>query len=257
VPLVLTRDDLIAALAEIRESAPVRADEVTGSTNATAAALADDGAPEWTLVSAGHQTEGRGRLARTWIDEPGRAFILSVVLRPALATARAGLLSLAAGAAMAEAVREVAGRRATCKWPNDVLVGDEKVGGVLLESSVEDERFRWVVVGVGVNLVAPAGVEGAAGIGDVGVRALATAFLQRFKDLYEGEERELASRVRSSWLTVSSTIGRLVEATTSTGGTVTGRAFGIDDFGGLLVSTDDGERRIAFGEVTHLADADA
>jgi BirA family biotin operon repressor/biotin-[acetyl-CoA-carboxylase] ligase len=136
VPLVLTRDDLLAALAEIRESAPVRAEEVTGSTNATAAALADDGAPEWTLVSAGHQTEGRGRLGRTWVDEPGRAFILSVVLRPTLAPARAGIMSLAAGAAMAEAIHEVAGRRATCKWPNDVLIRDGKVGGVLLESSV-------------------------------------------------------------------------------------------------------------------------
>jgi BirA family biotin operon repressor/biotin-[acetyl-CoA-carboxylase] ligase len=253
---VLTRDDLLAALAAIRESAPVRADEVTGSTNATAATLADEGAPEWTLVSARHQTDGRGRLGRTWVDEPGRSLILSVVLRPAIAPARAGLLSLAAGAAMAGAVREVAGRRATCKWPNDVLVREGKVGGILLGSSVEDERFRWVVVGVGVNLVAPAGVEGAAGIGEVGVRALATAFLERFHGLYEGEERELPSRVRSSWLTVSSTIGRLVEATTTTGGTVAGRAFGIDDFGGLLVSTDDGERRIAFGEVTYLDDAE-
>jgi BirA family biotin operon repressor/biotin-[acetyl-CoA-carboxylase] ligase len=253
----LTRDDLLAVLAAIRESALVRADEVTGSTNATAAGLADDGAPEWTLVSAGHQTDGRGRLGRTWLDEPGRALLLSVVLRPAIAPARAGILSLATGAAMAEAIREVAGVDATCKWPNDVLVGEAKVGGVLLESSVEEERLRWVVVGVGVNLVAPDDVEGAAGIGDVGTRALAIAFLRRLHALYEGEERELALRVRSSWLTVSSTIGRLVEATTSTGGTVAGRAVGIDDFGALQLSTDDGERRVAFGEVTHLADVEA
>jgi BirA family biotin operon repressor/biotin-[acetyl-CoA-carboxylase] ligase len=252
---MLTRDDLLAALAEIRESAPVRADEVTGSTNATAAALAEDGAPEWTLVSAGHQTDGRGRLGRSWVDEPGRAILLSIVLRPVMAPARSGILSLAAGAAMAEAIREVAGRRATTKWPNDVLLGEEKVGGVLLESSVQDERFRWVVVGVGVNLEAPP-VEGAAGLGDVGPRALAIAFLRRFHALYEGEERELAGRVRSAWLTVSSTIGRLVEATTTSGDVTTGRAVGVDDFGGLLLSTDDGERRVAYGEVTHLGDAE-
>ena len=253
---MLTRDDLLAALAAIRESAPVRADEVTGSTNATAAELAEAGAPAWTLVSAGHQTEGRGRLGRTWVDAPGRAFLLSIVLRPAMAPARAGIVSLAAGAAMAEAIREVTGRRATTKWPNDVLLGDEKVGGILLESSIQDERFRWLVVGVGVNLVAPPGVEGAAGLGDVvGVRALAIAFLRRLHELYEGEERELAGRVRSSWLTVSSTIGRLVEATTADGTVVTGRAVGVDDFGGVLLSTDDGERRVAYGEVTHLGDA--
>ena len=254
---MLTRDDLLAALAAIRESAPVRADEVTGSTNATAAALAEEGAPEWTLVSAGHQTDGRGRLGRTWVDEPGKALIVSTVLRPTVAPARAGILSLAAGAAMAETIREVAGRSATCKWPNDLLVRDQKVGGILLETSVEREAFRWVVLGVGVNLVAPAGVDGAGGIGEVGSRGLLIGFLQRFHDLYEGEERELPGRVRSSWLTVSSTIGRLVEAETAAGGTIVGRAFGIDDFGGLLLSTDDGERRVAFGEVAHLADADA
>jgi len=98
---VLTRDDLIAALAAIRVSAPVRADEVTGSTNASALAMAEDGAPAWTLVAAGHQTDGRGRLGRTWTDVPGRAVLVSVVLRPALPPARLGLLSLAAGAAVA------------------------------------------------------------------------------------------------------------------------------------------------------------
>ena len=253
---MLTRDDLLAALAAIHESAPVRADEVTGSTNATAAALAEDGAPEWTLVTAGHQTEGRGRLGRAWVDEPGKALILSVVLRPASAPSRAGILSLAAGAAMAEAIREVAGRPATCKWPNDLLVRDAKVGGVLLESSVEEERIRWVVVGLGVNLVPPTGVEGAGGIGDVGTRALLIGFLERFHDLYEGEERELPGRVKASWLTVSSTIGRVVEGTTASGDTVVGRAVGIDDFGGLLLSTDAGERRVAFGEVVHVGDAE-
>lgn len=252
---MLTRDDLLAALAAIRESAPVRADEVTGSTNATAAGLAADGAPEWTLVSARHQTAGRGRLGRSWADEPDRAFLLSVVLRPTIAPTRAGILSLAVGAAMAEAIREVAGREATCKWPNDLLVGDEKVGGILLESAIEDERFRWVVLGVGVNLVAPPDVAGAAGIGEVGVRSLAVAFLRGLHGLYEGEARELPGRVRTAWLPLSSTIGRLVEATTTEGRTVAGRAVGIDDFGALLLSTDDGERRVAFGEVAHVGDA--
>ncbi|HEX6130429.1 MAG TPA: biotin--[acetyl-CoA-carboxylase] ligase, partial [Actinomycetota bacterium] len=141
---MLTRDDLIAALAAIRVSAPVRADEVTGSTNATALAMAEDGAPAWTLVAAGHQTDGRGRLGRTWTDVPGRAVLVSVVLRPALPPARLGLLSLAAGAAVAEAIREQAGVDAEVKWPNDVRVGDRKVGGVLAEASVADERIRHV-----------------------------------------------------------------------------------------------------------------
>ncbi len=174
------------------------------------------------------------------------------MLRPTLAPARAGLLSLAAGASMAGAIREVAGRSATCKWPNDVLVDGAKVGGILSESSVAGERLRHVVVGVGVNLEAPPGVEGAAGIGEVGSRGLLVAFVTRLHGLYEGEDLELAARVKSAWLPLSSTMGRVVEAATTDGRTARGRAFGLDDFGGLLLSTDEGERAVAFGEVQHL-----
>ena len=100
---MLTREDLLKALGAIHVTAPVRADEVTPSTNATAAAMAHDGAPQWTLVSAAHQTDGRGRLGRAWEDVPGRALMFSMVLRPSgLAPNRAGLLSLLAGAAMTD-----------------------------------------------------------------------------------------------------------------------------------------------------------
>lgn len=249
---MLTRDDLIQALSAIRVTAPVRADEVTGSTNATARAMAEDGAPEWTLVAAGHQTEGRGRLDRTWIDVPGRALLCSVVLRPEVPPSRAGLLSLLAGACMAQAVRDVAGRQAVCKWPNDILVHDAKVGGVLLESSIRDDRLAYVVIGVGVNLDPPADVESAAGLGDVGLRELLTSFLAQLGGAYRAVEPSLPERVRNAWLPVSSTIGQLVRARTTAGNEVTGRAVGIDDFGSLQLSTDAGEARVAFGEVEHL-----
>lgn len=249
---MLTRDDLLHALAQIHETAPVRADEVTGSTNATAAAMAEDGAPQWTLVAASHQTAGRGRLGRTWEDVGGRALLVSVILRPSLSANRAGLLSLLAGASMATAIREVAGRPATCKWPNDLLVEARKVGGILLESSLRDERLASVVVGIGVNLEPPPGVEGAAGIGDVRLRDLLTSFLVRFHGVYEAETPSWEERVRGAWLPVSSTIGQLVGATSASGEVVRGRAVGIDEFGGLRLSTDRGEARVVFGEIAHL-----
>jgi BirA family biotin operon repressor/biotin-[acetyl-CoA-carboxylase] ligase len=250
--MMLTSEDLEQALSAIRVSVPVRAEEVTASTNATAASMAEDGDPEWTLVSAAHQTEGHGRLGRTWEDVPGRALMFSFVLRPALSPNRAGLLSLLAGASMAQAIREVAGRRATCKWPNDLLVRDRKVGGILLESSVENERFRHVVVGVGVNLDPPPGVEGATGLGDVPMRHLLSAFLVRFQQVYDAGEPSWEERVRNAWLPVSDTMGRLVEATVATGEVVRGRAVGIDGFGGLRLSTDTGEAKVSFGEIRHL-----
>jgi BirA family biotin operon repressor/biotin-[acetyl-CoA-carboxylase] ligase len=252
---VLTRDDLLKALAAIHVTAPVRADEVTPSTNETAAAMAEDGAPQWTLVAAGHQTDGRGRMGRTWEDVPGKALMFSLVLRPSgLAPNRAGLLSLLAGAAMADAIRSQSGRRARTKWPNDLLVDGKKVGGILLESALEGGTIRHVIVGMGVNLQAPDDVAGAGGIGQVSMRDLLAAFLLRFEDIYTAVEPSFPERVRVAWLPTAATIGQLVEATTTNGEVVTGRAVGIDEFGALRLSTDHGEVKVGFGDVEHLGD---
>src|SRR5438067_10339900 len=118
--------------------APVQWDEVTESTNATALDLAAKGEPEWSLVVAEHQTEGRGRLGRTWISEPGGSLLFSIVLRPNLDPERGLLLTLLAGLAMAEACNAVTGADVRCKWPNDLLLGDRKVGGILAEARLRD-----------------------------------------------------------------------------------------------------------------------
>jgi BirA family biotin operon repressor/biotin-[acetyl-CoA-carboxylase] ligase len=249
---VLTRDDLLAALAAIHESASVRADEVTGSTNETAAAMAEAGAPAWSLVAAAHQTAGRGRLDRGWVDVPGRAVLLSVVLRPEVAPNRVGLLALAGGAAMARAIRSTTGRQVACKWPNDLLLDGRKVGGVLATSRIHGGRVAWVVIGVGVNVDAPPGIEGAGALGEVDPRALVVAFVTELHRIVEATEVPLDARVRSAWLPVASTIGELVEATTTDGAVVVGRAVAVDGFGGLVLSTDHGERTVAFGDVRHL-----
>jgi BirA family biotin operon repressor/biotin-[acetyl-CoA-carboxylase] ligase len=249
---VLTRDDLLQVLAAITVTAPVRSDEVTPSTNATALELAEAGEPEWTLVAASHQTEGRGRLGRPWVDVPDGALLVSFVLRPALPPARVALLSLLAGATMAEAIRATTGRRVTCKWPNDLLLHDAKVGGILLESSVAGGSVRYVVIGVGVNLEPPPDQAGAEGIGVVGLPELLEAFLTRFARVYKTSDSAFGERVRSAWLPRSATIGQVVRARTLDGREVTGRAVGVDDFGSLLLSTDTGEARVGFGEVEHL-----
>jgi BirA family biotin operon repressor/biotin-[acetyl-CoA-carboxylase] ligase len=251
---VLSTADLRNALAAIKVTAPVRSDEVTPSTNATAASMAEDGAPEWTLVAAGHQTEGRGRLGREWVDVPGRALMCSVVLRPTTQPNKSGLFSLLAGASMAGAIRDETGLPATCKWPNDVLLGHAKVGGILMESNVRDGRFHHVVLGVGVNLDPPAGVPDATGLGDVEMRRLFRTFLVRLHDGYVAQEPSLVERVRATWMPVSATIGQLVEARTTLGEVVVGRAVDLDDFGGLRLSTDSGTATVAFGDIEHLAE---
>ena len=88
------------------------------------------------------------------------------------------------------------------------------------------------------------------------MRELLTAFLVRFANTYTTDDASLPERVRHAWLPVSATIGQVVRATTSDGRTVTGRAVGIDGFGSLQLSTDDGELRVGFGEIEHLRPSD-
>jgi BirA family biotin operon repressor/biotin-[acetyl-CoA-carboxylase] ligase len=112
----------------------------TTSTNDHARELAQAGAPHGTLVTTAQQAAGRGRQGRTWSAPPGRALLLSVVLRDPPA-----LLPLAA----ALAVAEVAGPDAKIKWPNDVLLDGRKVAGILAEGRPQD---GWAVLGVGLNV---------------------------------------------------------------------------------------------------------
>lgn len=243
----MNEERLRRALEAAGLSAPVHWDDVTTSTNDTAMRLASEGAPAWTLVAAGHQTSGRGRAGRSWIDRPGRALLCSVVLRPDLAPERLGLVSLAAGASMAEAATELSGREVLCKWPNDLVVADEKVGGILAESEIVEGAVRYVVVGVGMNLQVPVSVAGAGALGDVDAARLLAGFLASFSRSLERPED-----VPGRWRAVAETLGRRVEAASVEGDAVRGVAVDVDDTGALLVDTDAGRVRVAVGDVLHL-----
>lgn len=112
----------------------------TDSTNLSARALALEGAPHGTLVTAGEQSAGRGRQGRTWSAPPGRALLMSLVLRDP-----PPLLPLIA----AVAVADICGKGAQIKWPNDVLLDGRKVAGILVEGRPQE---RWAVLGIGLNV---------------------------------------------------------------------------------------------------------
>jgi BirA family biotin operon repressor/biotin-[acetyl-CoA-carboxylase] ligase len=249
---VLSEHDLVRALERLGLGAPVRFDEVTGSTQATALAMAAEGAPEWTLVAAGHQTHGRGRIEREWRDAPGRGLLFSIVLRPALAPEDGGLLSLLAGTALVHACREVADQRAACKWPNDVLVAGRKVAGILAESVVTGGRFEHVALGVGVNLGAPPPELPLAGAVEAEAADLLDAFLARFGRGYQPAHPAFAGAVVAAYREVCATVGVRVRAFTTDGDRVEGEAVDVDERGGLVVSTPEGLRAVRFGAVEHL-----
>ncbi len=108
--------------------------------------LLDSNLPEGAVATADHQTGGRGRLGRVWVETPGSSVLCSVLLRPPAGRAVAQL-SLVGGLAVAEAVEGVSGLPALIKWPNDVLVEGRKVAGVLAE-----QRGAAVVLGIGINV---------------------------------------------------------------------------------------------------------
>ena len=119
----------------------------TGSTNADLLALARDGAPEGIVLVADHQTAGRGRLDRRWEAPPGSSLLMSMLFRPPRSVTHLNLVNAAAGIAASDACNEVAGFRPLLKWPNDVVVDDRKLAGILAEVVGQA-----VVVGIGLNV---------------------------------------------------------------------------------------------------------
>ena len=123
----------------------------TDSTNTQAKLLAKAGAPHGTVLIAGHQTGGRGRMGRTFQSPEGKGVYLSVILRPGCQPEDLMHLTCAAGVAMADAVEAVSGIRPNLKWINDLVIGTKKLGGILVEMSVDKGLVDCAVVGIGIN----------------------------------------------------------------------------------------------------------
>ena len=125
---------------------------VTDSTNTDALAAARAGAPHGSVYFADEQVAGRGRGDHAWHSAAGEGLYVSVLLRPAVQAARLPLLPLAAGLAAADAVRETTGLPVDIRWPNDLLIGPRKVGGILVEAKTEASAVAFAVVGIGINV---------------------------------------------------------------------------------------------------------
>jgi BirA family transcriptional regulator, biotin operon repressor / biotin---[acetyl-CoA-carboxylase] ligase len=240
--------------------------EVVASTGSTNADLLARGGPEGQVLVAEEQTAGRGRAGRTWVSVRGASLTFSVLLRPAsVSAAERGWLPLLTGVAVAAAVRSAAGVAAVLKWPNDVLVGDRKLAGILAEQSPPGDA---VVVGVGLNVatphdalpVSPAGlpatsllVEGA----DVARELLLVEILRSLERLYlafRADPDPARSGLLAEYTAACATLGRTVRVELPAGRVLTGVAEGIDRGGRLLVRPAEAPAAIpvSAGDVVHL-----
>jgi BirA family biotin operon repressor/biotin-[acetyl-CoA-carboxylase] ligase len=244
------------------ESGLWRAVEVVGaigSTNAELVARAAAGEAEGLVLVAEHQQAGRGRLDRTWTSPPRAGLTVSVLLRPDVPAARRAWLSLLTGVALAEAVSEVAGVRASLKWPNDLLAPDgAKLAGILAESAGSA-----VVVGVGLNvstrrdelpdtgtsldLVAGAPVDRSAVL-----LGFLRAFERRYRRWTEVLGDPVSSGLARDYLAWCSTVGATVTVTMPDGSALEGVAEAVDWDGRLVVRTAAGVVELASGDVRHV-----
>jgi BirA family biotin operon repressor/biotin-[acetyl-CoA-carboxylase] ligase len=134
--------------------------DTIGSTQDAAHEAAANGASAGTVIVAEAQTAGRGRMGRTWRSEKGAGVWLTVIERPSPDAIE--LLSIRVGLNIA---RALAPRPIRLKWPNDLMLDDRKLGGILIEARWRDERLEWVAIGVGLNLAPPAEEPQAIGLG--------------------------------------------------------------------------------------------
>ncbi|MGA9586241.1 MAG: biotin--[acetyl-CoA-carboxylase] ligase [Terracidiphilus sp.] len=125
---------------------------VTGSTNADALAAARDGAPHGSVFLTDEQTAGRGRGDHTWQSVAGEGLYVSALLRPDIVPAYLPMIPLTAGLAAAWAVGVAAGLNVDIRWPNDLLLGDRKTGGILVESRTDVNGAAFAVIGIGINV---------------------------------------------------------------------------------------------------------
>jgi BirA family biotin operon repressor/biotin-[acetyl-CoA-carboxylase] ligase len=208
--------------------------------------LAAAGAPDGTVVLADEQTAGRGRRGRSWQSPAGTGIWLGFLARPRAESER-GVLALRVGLAVVESLEEL-GVQASLKWPNDVVVSDRKLGGVLCEARWAEGRAKWVAIGIGLNVHRPLPPEltgRAIALDEVAAGATRLQVLERLaprlgslRDAPSLDDAELAAFERHDWLR-----GRVLEAP------VAGTARGIDSDGALLVETETGVERILGGSV--------
>nr|WP_247681631.1 biotin--[acetyl-CoA-carboxylase] ligase [Paenibacillus sp. Marseille-P2973] len=237
--------------------------EVTSSTQEAARLLAEEGAPEGTLVIAEEQTGGRGRQGKRWYSPARKGIWMSLLLRPQRPLSFAPQLTLLTAVAVCRAIRKVTGVDAGIKWPNDLLVQGKKICGILIESVGEDERIKYCIAGIGIDVNVeleelPLELHKVATSlkiesGQTQSRAtLISAVMNELEQLYNLYEEEGFAPIGHLWEALSVTLGKRVTVKTPRGETE-GTAEALDESGALVLLDDTGNHITIFSGDVQLA----
>lgn len=241
----------------IENPLPVYFYECTGSTNAVAADLADNGAPHGTSVFARHQTAGRGRLGRSFVSPDDSGIYMSIVLKPD--DFNPVLITTAAAVAVCRAIEKICGCNPQIKWVNDIYLEGKKVCGILAEAVTDHKtgQITHIILGIGINCrndAIPPELKNIAGAveGNYSINHLAAEVLNQVISLVSDPQ---ADRFINEYKTRSMVIGKTV--TVHKGGLIPGkpgvpaRVLDIDNTGGLVVIYTSGQREtLSTGEIS-------
>ncbi len=227
-----------------------------GSTMDEAHRLAEEGEPEGTAFLTEGETASRGRFNRKWISPRGENLSFTVLLRPS--AAQLPYVNMAATLAVSGAISHLTGLEPSLKWPNDVRIGERKVSGILIETSLEGDEVRFAVVGIGINVnfdpsqfreIAATATSLRAETGEETDRTrLLQEVLEQFDDLY-GAVRGGES-LTDRWAAKLETLGQEVTVRWRDQ-VIKGQAQSVDDQGNLLLARPDGSSfTVTAGEVT-------
>jgi BirA family biotin operon repressor/biotin-[acetyl-CoA-carboxylase] ligase len=233
------------------------------STNSEAYRMAQEGGEEGEVVVANCQMNGRGRLGRRWLSPPGVNLYVSIILRPPIPVRNAPLITLMAAVATAKATKEISGLQPRIKWPNDLLVNNKKVAGLLNEMKGKAGEVEFVVLGIGINVNMTLGMvpeemrsTSTSVREELGYDISRVEFLSSLLREVDAEYQTFLTGEHGlllrQWEEFSQMVGKLVEMR-SFHEVIRGRVRGIDSNGSLLLSASDGsERRVIAGDVSQL-----
>ena len=234
----------------------------TDSTNRVAMELGYAGEPEGTVVIAEEQTAGKGRAGRSWHSERAAGIYVTLLLRPRISPVQAPLLTMMAGLSAHAAIQAQTGLLADVKWPNDLMLGGKKLGGILTEMHAEPNLVRFVIVGVGINVNQQKFPGELSGIAtslrtetgkEVSRPELLARFLREFESDYKGFLRNGSNAITERFTQVSSyASGKRVRVSNGSE-TYSGVTAGLRPEGLLQVQRDDGSVVTVFaGDVSEL-----
>ena len=228
------------------------------STMGIARDLAREGCPHLTAVVAGRQLQGRGRLDRSWASADGGLYF-TVVVRPHLPVLAAFRVNFRASATLAHVLRDQFEVPASVKWPNDILVGERKLAGLLSEMETRGELVSFINIGIGINVNNDPGPEAPDAVSirellgrPVPRRRLLAGFLDAFEARLEADPS--LSGAIEDWKARTVTIGRSVRVVTTTG-VSEGTAEDVDETGALILRRPDGTAEtVIYGDCFHGPD---